>query len=124
MRIMSEEKSLIEQAKELQKQNTQILQRLQQVNVQINGIGESRHEMFIEFLIEEGILPKDTLEKFNLVWETRLNQQLMHTEAEVRSKMRQAQLAHPSSNSGLIIPHPPGVTPLRKPGNGSTRPSS
>lgn len=84
----------------LRKANREILARLASQQVQVSGIANERHESFILYLIELGVLTKDQMEHFDVLWESQLNDTLQKQEIEFSKQLAKRRAAAPR----LIIP--------------------
>lgn len=68
----------------LRQANRGILARLTSRNVQVDGIGVERHESFIQFLVDIGVITEEQIEQFDLQWESYLNDTLQKKEVEMQ----------------------------------------
>lgn len=95
----------------LNKANNDILQRITRMSrgqFEIDPTG-ARMEMFLEKLIEFGVITSDQMEEFNLAWVDHFNSYLMQKETQLREALVKAQerstgLATPGAAGGLIVP--------------------
>lgn len=67
---------LIDQARVLGANNQELVQWLGERGAQINGLGETRHEMYFAFLREVGIIPLKAGALFEVRWGRYLNERL------------------------------------------------
>lgn len=111
---------------ELNKANGEMIGRIEKWGFNLDGIGESRIEVFIENLIEWGVITSDQMEQFNLEWCEDLNSRLMKMETQARAaavRLRQHEAEQRrAQHDQIVTPQPPAlIVPGhsgRKNGNG------
>lgn len=76
----------------LNRANNSIIKRLESYGVEIDPTGK-RNEMFMEKLVEWGIVTSDQMEEFNLAWVDHFNSYLIKTEADFIAAIKERQQA-------------------------------
>jgi hypothetical protein len=75
----------------LNQANNKIIAKCARYGVSVDGIGEERHEMLFNFLVDKGFIPPEYIEEFNLMWVDHLNQKLIKVEEKLDAKIAEAE---------------------------------
>jgi hypothetical protein len=98
------------EAMKLAQKNKQIVEELARHRVQVGNLLTTRHEMFVDFLLAQGIITQEQHDDFNIIWEQHVYDQLKPAREDVLRQIRQHQIMQgvPAEGqpgpSGLIVP--------------------
>jgi hypothetical protein len=84
--------ALTNEAIEIGKENQRRQEAIQKITgTPLDGIAENRHELFFEFLVENGIIPKLTKAQFELAWAQHFSKILIKLQLQLDKQMKAAE---------------------------------
>lgn len=110
---LSERQSMI---KALRDTNAEILARIDKLGGEPTNVDAARHEQFVAFLMNEGVITPDQAETWTLLWQDHFNGILMELEVQLMKIRREQQAEYEKQRRAaraprLIVPGspPPGI---------------
>lgn len=101
----------------LNRANMDMIQRIEQMTGGQIDVAPERHETFINYLVEIGVLTIEQMEAFNLNWVDHLNSKLMRMEADLRARIAQQAKEERDAQAARKLGVRPAAAGLIVPGN-------
>lgn len=99
-----------QRAVDMQAENQAMIQKLAAHGAQVGNLMTTRHEQFIGFLVNNGVITRDQLDDFNIEWEEFVNKELNESMGKVMAHIRQQQIMQGMGpNGGGQQPGPGGL---------------
>lgn len=101
----------------LNRANMDMIQRIEQMTGGQIDVAPERHETFINYLVDIGVLTIEQMEAFNLNWVDHLNSKLMRMEADLRARIAQQAKEERDAQAARKLGVRPAAAGLIVPGN-------